>query len=101
MADALMGRCGIDCEACTYRNQMGCPGCQRTQGKPFWGQCAVAACCLAKGHDHCGQCQEFPCATLNEYAYHPEQGDNGARLLNLKAWNETGYDAWRRGRKSP
>lgn len=58
---------------------------------PFWGECEVAKCCIAKGHDHCGQCQEFPCAILNAYAYQPERGDNGKRLLNLKAWNEMGY----------
>jgi hypothetical protein len=75
---------------------MNCPGCQPIEGKLFWGECEVAKCCIAKGHDHCGQCGEFPCATLNEYAHHPEHGDRrGTRILNLKAWNEMGYDAWR------
>ena len=99
MADSFMGRCGIDCEACGYREQAGCPGCQATGGKLFWGECAVATCCIAKGHDHCGQCGEFPCAVLHEYAHYPEHGDNGKRIINLKAWNEMGYDAWRREQK--
>jgi len=98
VADLFMGRCGIDCEACKYRTQTGCPGCPATEGKPFWGECKLAMCCLAKGHAHCGECAEFPCATLNEYAYDREQGDNGKRILNLRAWNEMGYDAWRRAR---
>jgi hypothetical protein len=79
---------------------MGCPGCPAAEAKPFWGECGLAKCCIEKGHDHCRQCGEFPCATLHEYAYHPEQGDNGQRILNLRAWNEVGYDAWRREQKS-
>jgi len=37
---------------------------------------------------------------LKEYAYDSEHGDNGKRILNLRAWNEVGYDAWRRDQKS-
>ncbi len=98
MVDSFMGRCGIDCQACKHRAGTGCPGCPATEGKPFWGECALATCCITKGHSHCGQCQEFPCATLNEYAYDPENGDNGARIRNLVAWNGKGYDAWRRAK---
>ena len=87
MANSLAARCGIDCEACEYREKTGCPGCMAAEGTMFWGECAVAKCCTAKGHDHCGRCQEFPCATLNEYAYHKEQGDNGQRIRNLIARN--------------
>jgi hypothetical protein len=93
--DSFMGRCGIDCEACEYRTQMGCLGCPAAEGKLFWGECEVAKCCIAKGHDHCGQCQEFPSARLNALAHDPEHGDNGQRILNLRAWNEMGCDAWR------
>lgn len=95
MADPFMARCGIDCEACSYREQTGCPGCPASGGKLFWGECALARCCMEKGHDHCGQCRDFPCAMLNEYAYDPKQGDQGARIRNLQAWNTEGYDAWR------
>lgn len=67
----------------------------------FWGQCEIAKCSIAKGHDHCGQCQDLPCARLNEYVYDPEQGDSGQSLLRLRSWNEIGYDAWRRERADP
>ena len=93
MASLRMSRCGIDCEACEYRSKMSCPGCQAAAGKLFWGECSVAQCCIHKEHDHCGQCADFPCDTLKEYAYHPEQGDNGERIRNLEAWNEKGYGA--------
>ncbi len=97
MADLFMGRCGCDCKNCKHRESDGCPGCPTAQGKMFWGECEVAKCCLDKGHDHCGQCQEFPCATLRKYADDPEQGDS-ERLRNLRAWNEIGYEAWTKAR---
>lgn len=99
MSAPFMARCGIDCEACEGREKANCPGCAGTNGKPFWGECAVATCCLTKGHDHCGQCKEFPCATLNDYAYSEGNGDDGLRIRNLREWNEKGYDAWRRERE--
>jgi hypothetical protein len=85
MANPSMARCGIDCEACEYRAKMNCLGCQAAKGKLFWGECALAKCCMDKGHDHCGQCQDFPCDTLKEYSYDSEHGDNGERIRNLEA----------------
>ncbi|HEY3379662.1 MAG TPA: hypothetical protein VGL77_19475 [Armatimonadota bacterium] len=38
-------------------------------------------------HDHCEQCQEFPYAMLNEYAYDPQHGDQGTRSHRRHAWN--------------
>ena len=99
MADSFMGRCGIDCEACNYREQMNCPGCPATEGKPFWGECKLAMCCISKGYEHCGQCQEFPCEVLKAFSYDPDQGDNGQRIRNLQAWNEVGYEAWRKAKR--
>jgi len=96
MTTAFMGRCGCDCEGCRHRETDGCPGCQAAQGKMFWGECELAICCATKGHDHCGQCREFPCARLQQYSDDPDQGDNGERIRTLRAWNEMGYEAWRR-----
>ena len=91
MAYPFMGRCGCDCETCNHRESDGCPGCLEAQAKMFWGECAVAKCSMAKGHDHCGQCQEFPCAALESL----HQNDNGVCIGNLRAWNEMGYEVWR------
>jgi hypothetical protein len=52
----------------------------------FWGECAVATCALSKGLLHCGLCPELTCSTLQEYFDHPEHGDNGERLANLRYW---------------
>jgi hypothetical protein len=73
---------------------MHCPGCPAANAKMFWGECRVSKCCGNKGHEHCGKCTNFACAALNEFAYDPVQGDNGARLENLKKRNEIGTEAW-------
>ena len=67
-------RCGILCGECTYREQMGCKGCTKID-KPFWGEvCPVKSCCEGHGLEHCGQCREFPCGLLNQFAYDEQQG---------------------------
>jgi len=82
----MIGMCGAYCGDCDWREKTNCPGCQAAKGKMFYGQCAVAACCLAKGFTHCGLCPELPCATLQAAFDHPEHGDCGQRLANLKTW---------------
>ena len=94
MDNPYMARCGIDCEACDYRERQGCPGCPATAGKPFWGECELALCCIKREHEHCGKCQEFPCPTLVKFAYDKEQGDQGERIRHLHSWNAKGYAHW-------
>ena len=87
MTNQGLAYCGLNCEGCEYIESNGCKGCVALKGKVFWGECALAKCCIEKGHDHCGQCAEFPCATLKEYSYDKEHGDKGERIRNLKARN--------------
>ena len=77
-------RCGLVCSECEYAVKTGCKGC--FAGDPFWGVCKVAACCVGKGHEHCGVCGQFPCESLRSFSYDEEQGDNGARIEVLKSW---------------
>ena len=91
--------CGIFCGDCDYRERMNCPGCIQARGRPFWGECRIAACCIGKGLDHCGQCATFPCDDLKSFAYDAEQGDDGQRIRNLKAWNQQGFESWLRSRE--
>ena len=81
-----IGMCGAYCGTCEWRAKTDCPGCLAAKGKMFWGVCSVATCALDKGFPHCGLCPEVPCATLQEFFDHPEHGDNGERLDNLRAW---------------
>ncbi len=46
--------CGADCANCPF--SANCKGCRETGGQPFGKSCALAACCLGKGQEHCGQC---------------------------------------------
>lgn len=82
----IESRCGIVCSACEYREKMSCKGCVNIT-KPFWGeQCPVKACCEGKKLENCGHCSNFPCQLLNKFAYDKEQGDNGKRIEQCRAW---------------
>ena len=52
----------------------------------FYGECGVAKCCYDKGYLHCGFCPDLPCTELQQAFNHPEHGDHGERLANLKNW---------------
>lgn len=79
-------RCGILCSECLSKEQMGCGGCVNIE-KPFWGDnCPVKSCCESKKLEHCGLCEEFPCAQLNQFAYDKENGDNGKRIEQCRNW---------------
>ena len=78
-------RCGILCSQCEYLEQCG-GGCTK-MSKPFWGDsCPVKDCCEGRGYEHCGQCSEFPCTLLTQFAYDVEQGDNGKRIQTCRGW---------------
>ena len=36
---------------------------------------------------HCGECKDFPCTPLNEFAYAEKEGDCGVRLDQCKIWS--------------
>lgn len=79
-------RCGIVCSQCDYRAPMSCPTCPKME-KPFWGkECALKTCCESKEHLHCGECKDFPCELLEQFAFDPEQGDEGKRIQQCREW---------------
>lgn len=83
----IESRCGTLCSQCGYREQMSCKGCLGIQ-KPFWGEaCPVKQCCEEKQHVHCGECADFPCALLNQFAYDENEGDDGRRIEQCRKWN--------------
>lgn len=84
----IESRCGIKCGECEYRESMGCKGCVAIN-KPFWGEsCLLKTCAEQKRHAHCGVCADFPCDNLTRFAYDKEQGDEGRRIEQCKAWKE-------------
>jgi len=82
----IESRCGLLCSKCEYREKMHCKGCIAIT-KPFWGEsCPVKECCEEKKQEHCGLCSDFPCDLLTQFSYDKEQGDNGRRIEQCKAW---------------
>lgn len=82
----IESRCGILCSQCEYQEQVGCKGCVVID-KPFWGeQCPVKSCCEEKEQSYCGECEDFPCEVLNQFAFDQEQGDEGKRIEQCKKW---------------
>lgn len=73
--------CGIDCDACKFKVEMGCSGCKSIKGKVFWGECELYQCNSQKGQEHCGKCDQFPCFKLKEWA----SSENPERIDNLRA----------------
>ena len=57
MAESI---CGLDCGQCGWKGS--CGGCAVTGGRPFGGECMLAACCRGKGLERCGDCPERPCS---------------------------------------
>lgn len=88
MDQTLIAYCGAYCGVCEWKERTGCKGCKACAGKPFWGECDKAKCCIQRGHDHCGQCLELPCEMLKELFDDPEHGDQGVRLRNLLNWKD-------------
>jgi len=91
MKEQIDSYCGLSCEACEFKTGKNCGGCAATSGKPFWYTgsctCAVAECVKAKQQaggslTFCGECADFPCATLKAYSNDAGHGDTppGARL---------------------
>ena len=79
-------RCGLLCSECSYRERMGCKGCTSME-KPFWGDsCPVKSCCETKGQSHCGECGNFVCLQLHDFAYDAKQGDDGRRIEQCRKW---------------
>ena len=81
--------CGLLCNGCSYKEPHGCAGCIALKGRPFWGECEIAACCQSEGYAHCGECPDMPCDILTEFSCGGgDHGDNppGARIAVCRAW---------------
>ena len=78
--------CGIDCDACKYKEEQNCPGCRAHKGRPFWGECNhLYDCVVAKNLPHCGKCEDFPCQELIDVHKSENPDGNGIEIENLRA----------------
>ena len=79
----IKGKCGTNCNTCQFKEKFNCDGCNKQEGKIFWGECDIYKCATAKGYKHCSECKELPCKDLTEFI---ENGHNPDRLSNLNEW---------------
>ena len=78
--------CGIDCDACKYKEEQNCPGCRMHKGRPFWGECDnLYDCVVSKDLPHCGKCGDFPCQKLIDVHKAENPDGNGIEIENLRA----------------
>lgn len=82
MTDIVYAACGLICNDCPWykgEKEPQCPGCEKIEGKPFWGTCETYKCAIEHGVDHCGLCNEFPCDGFMG-RYDPSTGPENAVL---------------------
>lgn len=66
--------CGKNCDSCTYREELSCPGCHSGPGKKYYSECDLAKCCQQKSHETCETCQMKPhCGKLRGKDRMPER----------------------------
>ncbi len=98
MAMEMRAPCGIDCTTCSIYQAANdpakaaclaeewkktwlpdvtpewfvCQGCRADRSLCWSGDCSIHACCVEqKGLDLCSQCDEFPCAKIEEWGAKP------------------------------
>jgi hypothetical protein len=111
MESALAAACGLYCGDCEHLGGR-CGGCRRVRGKPFWAEeygvavCPLYGCCVEeKALEHCGLCEDLPCATfasLRDPSLTDEQFERSLRERreSLMLRREIGTEAWLRRRES-
>lgn len=48
--------CGKNCDMCSLRAELNCPGCKTGPGNYYGGDCSIMKCCKEKGHNACETC---------------------------------------------
>ncbi|MBQ7015074.1 MAG: DUF3795 domain-containing protein [Clostridia bacterium] len=73
--------CGKNCDECTYKEELDCPGCEKGPGNPWNGDCKIVNCCVNKGHKSCETCSmNEPCGTRSRKHIIPQE-----RIKDLEA----------------
>ncbi len=77
--------CGKNCNECTYKEQLNCPGCENGPGNLWTGNCEIANCCDNKGHKNCETCgHKLNCGSLQRKHVIPKE-----RMAKSEAENAT------------
>jgi hypothetical protein len=91
----LLSYCGLYCGGCkNYQENSGeyqCQGC-RVEDK-LVSDCPTKACAAGKNLLHCGQCSDFPCATLDNF-YQDGLKHHALAFVNIQRLNNLGPEEW-------
>ena len=85
--------CGYSCSDCDHHKKE-CPGCEKSNGKPFWTAFVDAVCCPVydcctndRKLPHCGKCPDLICERYTRFK-NPEITDEQAAAALTAAKNE-------------
>lgn len=70
-----------------------CEGCLAEGGKVFkyCQVCPIKSCASGRGHEGCHQCEEFPCALIDQF---PMPVGKRVILRAVPRWREVGTERW-------
>ncbi len=77
--------CGKNCETCSERATLHCPGCKLGPGRDYGGDCSIAKCCREKGHTSCvtcsfkGNCGPYQ-GRFSQPQFRREKAESGQKL---------------------
>jgi hypothetical protein len=98
------GYCGLYCGSCPQFlaakrgelpiGQAECHGCKSSTTAGWCTTCYLKDCARKKGIEFCSRCPEYPCASLKEFASHPDFPYHKEIFGSLDAIERRGRDAW-------
>ena len=81
MGQKIQTVCGYSCSDCDHLGNE-CPGCVKTEGKPFWtafigiDRCAIYDCCTnERKFPHCGKCPDMMCERFDRIKDNPDMNE--------------------------
>jgi hypothetical protein len=105
------GVCGLDCMTCSIHlrteeeldywrsrnvdlDKVACNGCRSDESACHWsGDCVLLNCCLyEKELDFCGECSDFPCDKVLDWA--GEWEHHRTAVEQMKEMKTLGKDRW-------
>ena len=94
---AADGYCGLYCGSCPQflsTEPDSCLGCKSGRNQGWCLTCTYKACARKRGIEFCYLCEKYPCAELNEFAYHPDYPYHQEIFAYMTTIRERGREAW-------
>jgi anaerobic selenocysteine-containing dehydrogenase len=87
--------CGLYCGLCDPKECHGCGcACGKCAGKAHQKICEIAQCALKRKVDSCGDCPDFACTPLIQFANDPVWRTHLPALDNLRRRKAIGTEKW-------